>query len=57
MKAKVDAQPKDWQKFYRHTVEFHIKNAQSWASASAGEDLTKQVDPEFSLADAAKQAV
>lgn len=52
MKSHADSQPKDWDKFYRHTVEFHIKNAKSWASASAGEDLTKQVDPEFSLADA-----
>lgn len=49
MKATVDARQKDWEKFYRQTVEFHIRNAESWANDSAGEDLTKQVDPEFSL--------
>ncbi len=47
IKAMVDGCQKDWDKFYRQTVEFHVRNAKSWANDSAGEDLTKQVDPEF----------
>jgi CO dehydrogenase maturation factor len=49
MKRLVDLCEKDWDKFYRQTVDFHIKNALGWANASAGEDLTEQVDPEFKL--------
>ncbi len=49
MKQIVDETKKDWQKFYAQTVEFHIKNAKSWANAAIGEDLTKQVDPGFTL--------
>lgn len=49
MKQIVDETKKDWQKFYAQTVEFHIKNAKSWANATIGEDLTQQVDPNFSL--------
>lgn len=49
MKALVDSCQKDWDKFYRQTVEFHIRNAKSWANEAAGEDLTKQVDPDFKL--------
>lgn len=47
--AAVDAQKKDWEKFYRQAVEFHLKNATTWASASLGKDLTKQIDPVFTL--------
>ena len=28
---------------------FHRKNARAWASAATGEDLTGQIDPEFTL--------
>jgi len=45
----VDKTPKNWQKFYEQTLDFHIRNAQSWANAQAGEDLVKQIDPEFSF--------
>lgn len=44
-----DAQPKDWQTYARHAVEFHLKNARAWASAAAGQDLTAQVDSDFTL--------
>lgn len=40
---------KDWAKFYQHAIDFHVKNANSWASLSAGEDLTKQIDPNFDI--------
>ncbi len=45
----IDAQKKDWGKFYRQAVEFHIKNATSWANASSGKDLNEQIDPTFML--------
>jgi CO dehydrogenase maturation factor len=47
--AVVDAQKKDWRKFYQQAVEFHIRNAKSWANAAAGKDLTAQIDPHFVL--------
>ncbi len=43
--------PKDWDRFYRHAVEFHLRNAESWANASVGKDLSLQIDPEFGPAD------
>ncbi len=49
MRSQIDNVIKDWKKFYVQTVEFHIKNAQSWANATTGEDLTKQIDPEFTF--------
>ncbi len=53
MLAEVNAQSKDWDTFYRHMVEFHVRNADSWASKQIGEDLTLQVDPDFALSNAA----
>jgi CO dehydrogenase maturation factor len=47
MLAEVNACKKDWDKFYKQMIEFHVRNADSWASKQIGEDLTKQVDPEF----------
>ena len=49
VKHTIDGCEKDWEKFYRQTLEFHRKNALDWANASAGEDLTRQIDPTFSL--------
>jgi CO dehydrogenase maturation factor len=45
----VDARVKDWEKFTRLAVEFHLKNARAWANAAAGADLAGQVDPGFVL--------
>ncbi|TDC52697.1 ATP-binding protein [Actinomadura sp. KC345] len=47
MRAEVDACVKDWDEFQRQAVEFHVKNARSWASRAVGEDLEDQVDPGF----------
>ncbi|KAB2347559.1 ATP-binding protein [Actinomadura rudentiformis] len=47
MRSAVDACTKDWDKFQRQAVEFHVKNARSWANRAVGEDLETQVDPEF----------
>lgn len=49
LKETVDSVRKDWPKFHRQTVEFHVKNAHSWANRAAGEDLTAQIDPTFTL--------
>jgi CO dehydrogenase maturation factor len=45
----VDAQVKDWAKYTRQAVDFHLKNARAWANAATGADLAAQVDPEFVL--------
>lgn len=55
MLSEVDLQTKDWEKFYRHMVEFHVRNAESWASKQIGEDLTLQVDQDFVLSKAASR--
>ncbi len=49
MRQALDARPKDWPKYQRQAVEFHVKNARSWASKAVGEDLEAQVDPAFTL--------
>lgn len=50
--AEMDRRKKDWDKYHKQAVEFHRKNAESWANAAAGIDLTEQIDPSFSLRDA-----
>jgi len=49
MLERIDAQTKDWNKFYRQAVEFHTKNARGWANAQVGKDLTNQIDPRFDM--------
>lgn len=50
--AEVDRQEKDWDTYYRQAIQFHRKNAESWANAATGTDVTLQIDPSFSLKDA-----
>jgi CO dehydrogenase maturation factor len=50
----VDEQKKDWNKFYRQAVEFHVKNAESWANAQLSTNVMDQIDPAFSMEDAVK---
>jgi CO dehydrogenase maturation factor len=47
----VDEQKKDWNRFYRQAVEFHIKNAESWANAQLGTNVIEQIDPTFNMQD------
>ncbi|MGI5118583.1 ATP-binding protein [Marinactinospora thermotolerans] len=47
MRDAVDAVPKDWERFTRQGVEFHLRNARAWADAATGADLSAQVDPDF----------
>jgi CO dehydrogenase maturation factor len=49
LRGAVDAQVKDWPKFTRQAIEFHVKNARAWAGSAVGEDLEAQVDPDFVL--------
>ncbi|GAB2864431.1 hypothetical protein GCM10027176_77880 [Actinoallomurus bryophytorum] len=56
LRTEVDAQPKDWEKFTRQAIEFHVKNARAWANAAVGEDLEAQVDPGFALGGASLMA-
>ncbi|MFG2071541.1 ATP-binding protein [Nonomuraea maritima] len=47
LRKAVDQQEKDWQRFGRQTVEFHLRNARAWGNAKTGHDLTRQVDHGF----------
>jgi CO dehydrogenase maturation factor len=49
IKARLDAMPRDWARYASLAAEFHRRNARSWASDRAGEDLTTQIDPDFML--------
>ncbi|MEU3625887.1 ATP-binding protein [Amycolatopsis coloradensis] len=49
MLTTVDAERRDWARYQRQGVEFHLRNARAWGSGRAGEDLTAQVDPGFVL--------
>ncbi|MCX4644094.1 MULTISPECIES: ATP-binding protein [unclassified Streptomyces] len=40
---------RDWERYTRQMVHFHLKNAQSWGNAKTGADLAAQVDPSFVL--------
>jgi CO dehydrogenase maturation factor len=42
---------RDWERYTRQMVHFHLKNAQSWGNAKTGADLAAQVDPSFILAE------
>ncbi|WP_026341207.1 ATP-binding protein [Actinomadura atramentaria] len=47
MLAAVDARAKDWDAYFQQAVDFHIKNARSWANRAVGANLEEQVDPGF----------
>ncbi len=50
IQSHVDAQAKDWDKFYAQALIFHTKNAESWGNDAVGKNLLEQIDPNFSLA-------
>lgn len=45
--STVDSTPRDWDRFHRQAVEFHLRNARSWGDNRTGQDLAAQIDPEF----------
>ncbi|MFC8668593.1 ATP-binding protein [Streptomyces sp. NPDC057199] len=51
LQAAADAtyEQRDWERYTRQMVHFHLKNAQSWGNERTGADLAAQVDPEFVL--------
>lgn len=38
---------RDWERYTRQMVHFHLKNAESWGNEKTGADLAAQVDPAF----------
>ncbi|MFE3269774.1 ATP-binding protein [Streptomyces sp. NPDC059215] len=40
---------RDWERYTRQMVHFHLKNASSWGNERTGADLAAQVDPGFVL--------
>ncbi|MFF3154750.1 ATP-binding protein [Streptomyces sp. NPDC057910] len=42
---------RDWDRYTRQMVHFHLKNAESWGNAKTGADLAAQVDPGFVLSE------
>ncbi|MBQ0985413.1 ATP-binding protein [Streptomyces sp. F63] len=40
---------RDWRRYTRQMVHFHLRNAESWGNARTGTDLAAQVDPGFVL--------
>ncbi|MCX4907672.1 ATP-binding protein [Streptomyces sp. NBC_00878] len=54
LQAAADAtyEQRDWERYTRQMVHFHLKNAQSWGNERTGADLAAQVDPAFVLREA-----
>ncbi|MCX4549222.1 ATP-binding protein [Streptomyces sp. NBC_01387] len=42
---------RDWERYTRQMVHFHLKNAESWGNEKTGADLASQVDPAFVLSE------
>ncbi|HEY0638805.1 MAG TPA: AAA family ATPase [Pseudonocardiaceae bacterium] len=49
----LDGTTRDWDTYQSQGILFHLRNAAAWANGRAGADLAAQVDPDFSLAEAA----
>ncbi|WP_069886062.1 nucleotide-binding protein [Streptomyces luteocolor] len=51
LQTAVDAtyERRDWERYTRQMVHFHLRNAQSWGNERTGADLAAQVDPDFVL--------
>jgi CO dehydrogenase maturation factor len=49
LRHRVDACAKDWPKYTRQAVEFHLRNAAAWANRAVGADLSQQIDPGFTM--------
>jgi CO dehydrogenase maturation factor len=48
---------RDWERYTRQMVHFHLKNATSWGNERTGADLAAQIDPGFVLSEALTAAV
>ncbi|MGB8941880.1 MAG: ATP-binding protein [Streptomyces sp.] len=47
---------RDWDRYTRQMVHFHLKNARSWGNERTGADLAAQVDPAFVLRESQPQS-
>lgn len=47
--ADATHEQRDWERYTRQMVHFHLKNARSWGNERTGADLAAQVDPGFVL--------
>lgn len=47
--ADATYEGRDWERYTRQMVHFHLKNARSWGNERTGADLAAQVDPAFVL--------
>lgn len=47
--GEINSCRKNWSTYHKQAVDFHIKNAQSWANEEEGIDLTSQIDPDFNI--------
>ncbi len=54
--ADASYERRDWQRYTRQMVRFHLKNAESWGNEKTGADLAAQVDPYFTLSEDALAA-
>lgn len=59
LRAAADAMygVRDWQRYTRQMVHFHLKNAASWGNERTGADLAAQIDPGFVLNEGLAAAV
>ncbi|MCN9241779.1 ATP-binding protein [Streptomyces sp. RY43-2] len=48
---------RDWERYTRQMVHFHLKNAASWGNERTGSDLAAQIDPDFVLGEGLTAAV
>jgi CO dehydrogenase maturation factor len=49
MRRAVDATTRDWDRYRDQAIDFHLRNATAWANDATGENLTDQIDPDFTL--------
>ncbi|RDG36691.1 ATP-binding protein [Streptomyces corynorhini] len=49
--AEDSYEHRDWERYTRQMVHFHLRNAESWGNAKTGIDLAAQVDPAFVLSE------
>ncbi|MFJ8794896.1 ATP-binding protein [Streptomyces sp. NPDC102462] len=47
--ADATYEMRDWERYTRQMVHFHLKNAEAWGNERTGADLTAQIDPGFVL--------
>ncbi|WP_027760568.1 ATP-binding protein [Streptomyces sp. AA1529] len=47
---------RDWERYTRQMVHFHLRNAESWGNEKTGADLAAQVDPSFALGEGSREA-